>query len=442
MKKLTVFLSLFISIVAFSETYTIYVAEKGTPAAEQSSSLANDKTVFSENKIFKAFDRASEILSQKKSDTVLIKIAAGSYYGKGKTGTWSFPDTQNPQGVLKVLGGYDSTFKKRAPFDTHSILVISENRSDSVITFEGKKHALKELQLSGLTIDVAPGNKYDAKTHSLLKGTSCTSPILYFGYLETQKLIISDNIFMNSAHQVSTPLIRATNKDSVVELRNNLIFNNVYPWKADSARFRNTPKEYIIKNNSFLMNWPYNPDPTSGTVATVEVNSKDGCEKIVFEKNIFAFNYGGAIMPLYEEKRMPKMEFKSNLFYRNGALFKVKSADDGALVGKFNGSATYVTYNMSDAEDDLSYKFEKNQSFDPKFEFVAPELLAADSSSVKAQNTKANTVRSILGQNLQGGSVDIGNFAYKIPFDKDNIPFPKEEKAKVFGVQKSLVEQF
>jgi len=59
----------------------------------------------------------------------------------------------------------------------------------------------------------------------------------------------------------------------------------------------------------------------------------------------------------------------------------------------------------------------------------------ANSANVKAQNTVMNDVRRLFGQNQQGGTVAIKNYAPAMAFDPKTLPLPQEEKAKPYGVQ-------
>jgi hypothetical protein len=440
MKKIIILLLTLIATVAFSKDYTLLVATKGSDAFKNAQKMANDDTIFAHKKIFKALSQATEILNKGQADTVNIKIANGKYEGKGKAGHWEIEDIKNIKGTLRVLGGYDNAFKKRAPFDTTTQLVVSETRNQPVFQLKGKKNQLREFMFSGFVIDVSPGNKYDSKTNSLLKKSSCTHNILNFGYLETFKLTISDNVLMNGAHMAAAPLIRPAGPTAFVIVKNNFIVNNIFAWKADAAAFKNKLKKYVFRNNSFILNWPYNPDPTSGTVATLEIADKNRLEEVEIIANIFAFNVGGAIMPLYKEKRMPKLNISYNIFAGNASLFSEKSYDV-ALIGKFNGAATYSSYTLEDMEDDFSWKIEKNISGNVKIDVEIADLKAGNSNSVKAKNTNMNSLRGVLGLNKQGGKVKISNFAPKLKLDIESF-FSKEKNIKKLGVSRDLVEQF
>lgn len=441
MKIFTLLVAFLMTLSLFGKDYSILVASKKSDAFKNAKKMANGETVLKKKKIFKAINAAVEILNKGKKDTVTIKIAHGTYKGKAKMGHWEIEDIKNLKGTLRILGGYDDQFKTRAPFDTPSQLIVSENRNLPVFQMKGKKNALRELMFSGFVIDAGPGNKYDSKTNSLLKGSSCTHNIVNFGYLKTFKLQISDNVMMNGAHMAAAPLIRPASPKAIVVVKNNFFVNNVYAWKIDAANFKNKLGKYIVSYNSFIMNWPYNPDPTSGTVAALEVNSKSRLDKVMIYNNIFAYNVGGAIMPLYKEKRMPKMSIKSNIFYGNASLFTVKSYKAGALIGKFNGAATYTNYGTDDMEDDFDWDIDGNIGGNPKILIEIPKLQAANSASVTAKKTNMNELRGMLGLNKKGRNVKIKNFAPRMKLNIKSF-FHQEKNAAKLGVRRDKVKQF
>lgn len=434
--------ALLASTSAYAGDLTVLVAPKGSAAYEKAEALADGAQVIAERKLHKAFGAAAKHLEGCGPCVVQIKVAAGTYEGKGSTGQWLFPSVRNPQATLRILGGYDDVFGHRAPFAQPSVLLASENRSAPLLTFEGKNHALAELYLSGFVFDVAPGNKYDAKSNSLMRGASCTFPILAFGYLETNKLVVADNVFMNAAQRGVEPLIRAASPDAEIHVRNNFIMNNTLAWIVKSANYKNKPKRYVLQGNSFIMNWPYNPDPSTAQPAAVEIGNKYTAGEVVIEENLFAHNVGGAIMPGYDDTVGPKIAIRKNLFFGNAVLFGVKDTATGAIVGKFNRAATHGTYSAEDVEDDFEWSVEGNVSFDPKVPIALVEPGVVDPHAIHAKKTVMNDVRRLFGANVDGGKVEISNFAPRLGLDLNALPFPEESRARAFGVRADRVEQF
>ncbi len=446
---------------ARAQDVSILVPSNDAAVQAAAEKLADGKKVLYEKKLFKAFDAAATHLASCKTCTVTIKVAGGLHDGKGKVGQWVFPEVVAAQATLRILGGYDSAFAKRAPFTNPSILVTSDPRSGAVIEFEGNKHALRELMLSGFAIDVSPGNRYDKKSNSLLKGSSATRPMLAFGYLTTDKLVIADNVFMNGAHGVSAPLIRAASGSAEVVLRNNLFLNNVYTWQVKGSSGKFTIKQYLIEGNSFILNWPFNPDATTSNPGTLEIGNKSTAGEIVIKGNLFAYNIGGAIFPQWSDKQGPKISIRDNLFWQNGALFQPKNDGEGAVVGKFNGAGVYGTYDPSTVEDDFSWDTKGNVVLDPKLGIPVLKLKAVSyggagdkpAAETGGADSAADNPEDFFGVPKEDIEVDttvetddyafdgtIKNYAPHMPFNVETLPFPTEEKAKKYGADASRVK--
>ena len=359
---------------AQAATYEVLVAPRDTAAQEKAAGMADGSAVFAARKIHSAFAKAQELLAGCGDCTVHVKIAGGSYVGKARTGQWTFPDVQAPGATLRILGGYAEDFSTRDPFASPTILQVSENRSDAVLRFEGKKHALRELVVSGLTIDTSPSNSYGAQGNSLHKGGSSSFPMLALGYLTTERLVISDNVFMNAPNSVAGPLIRAMSPEAEVRVENNVFFNNVYTWVVGSGGGKHIPGRYVIAGNSFVRNWPYNPDRNTSNPGTIEIGNKYSAARVEIRGNLFAYNAGGAVHPQWDDTEGPKIAFLENLFYRNGQLFEPSSTASGAIVGKFNGSATHSVFDMIDVEDDFNWEARGNVSMDPGLTIKVPKL--------------------------------------------------------------------
>jgi hypothetical protein len=443
---------------AIAADATILVGKKGTKAAEHAATLADDKTVFAATKLHAAFAKASELLVSCKTCTVTIKVAAGAHEAKGNTGTWAFPDTVAPDATLRILGGWDARFEKRTPFATPSALVVVKPRSAAVIQFEGKKHALKELVFSGFVIDVSPGNNYDAKTNSLLKGTSSSHAVIAFGYLTTDKLVIADNVFMNAANGVGGPLIRAASAGAEVHVVNNLFLNNVMTWVVGGGGGKNTTKRYVIQGNTFALNFPYNPDATTSNPGTVEIGNKYSAASVELTGNLFAYNAGGAIFPQWDDKDGPKIAIKDNLFWKNGALFEAKTPAHGAVVGKFNRAAKHSVYDADELEEDFSWDVKGNVSFDPKLAIPVLKMKAVGQKAPAKEEKKAeeeeDSAEDYFGVETEQEDIEVDqdvemdeyadegsikNYAPRMPFNLDALPFPGADKAKKYGASPARV---
>ncbi len=437
MKSFRVWLLLLPLLVpaARAERYVLLVANRGTPAEAAGKKLADGEKVFFEVKLFKALDKAAELLKAGEH-TVTVKVAGGQQHtSQGNSGSWTVPQIVNPKGTLVIAGGYDGEWAKRDPFALASELVTVRGRG-AVLEFSPKSK-LAKLVVSGLHFDAAPSNSYDVKTNSLLKADSRSLPLVAFQSLATAHLVVADNVFLNGAHTAVNPYITPAGDASRVDIVNNLFLNNVMLMKTQTGGWG--LKTLNIKGNSFILNWPFNPDPTSSNVGALELYHSECCEELNIESNLFAFNPGGAMQHDWPEKQMPKLHLKKNLFFTNATLFGDGRGDAGLFVGKFGKSPKHLVITVEQAADDYSYDMDGNVSFDPKVPVALVDLQAADSSGVQAKKTAMNDLRGLFGVNKQGGTVAIANYAPRLAIDSQNLPFPTDEKARAYGAARERV---
>ncbi len=427
-----------------AKVFTILVGEKGTPALENAEKLANGETVFAENKIHKALGKFEEIakgcpicpqprvynMPDPKCDLdpatfceVNIKVAGGEFAGKGGKGSFEIPGIIATEVTLRLLGGYDDTFKTRNPFNTPTMI--------QGFVMDGKNHALRELTISGFFMDT--------------QGTNTHAGHVTLGYLKTNRLVFADNTFVNGGLGGIAPLIRAKTPEAEVVVRNNFFINNRVTMEADCAGWQNTCKLYTIEGNSFLGNHPLNPDPTSGTTAAMFIKENKRVGKVLVAGNLFVYNPGGAINPHGPNDKGP-IELKDNLFFENGDLFGEKAPGAAAIVVKWGGfKSDKIPWNLISLdliEDDYEWKNSGNVALDPKITFDAPKGGWASSYDVKATAGTENKIRSLVGANLKGTSLTPTNAWGPKKFDPTTLPFPQEPKAVKYGVDPKRVEQF
>ena len=429
-------LSLLTLAPALAADYLIYVAPKDTPAFSAAEAKANGTSAFAERTLQNALDKAAQLLVQPGAHTATVLIAGGDYAGKAGLGMFTVPPIKNAQATLRITGGYADDFATRQPFRKLTRLLTNEGRNQGILNLS-KQSQLAELVISGLLFDAAPSNKYDQKTNSLLKGSSRTVPLLTLELLMTDHLVIADNIFINGAQGAFEPAITPPSANTVVDITNNFFINTIKTLQigAGIGYKNNAVKEVNLRHNTFLLNWPFNPDATSSNVSAVTLYHKDGARQLNIEDNIFAFNPGGAMQHDWPNARMPGIALKRNLFFMNAALFGKGEKDAGVLAGKFGTNAKYLLPALDTIADDFGYKVEGNVSFDPKIPVALLPLKAADSASVERKNTIMNDVNRLFGVNQDGGTVKIANYAPAMAFDVTALPTPAEEKAKPYGVQ-------
>ncbi|MEE8302506.1 MAG: hypothetical protein V3S24_08745 [Candidatus Tectomicrobia bacterium] len=431
-------MAFFVASPVLANDYVIYVAPKNTTAYENAGAKANDTTVFAQRTFHRALTQAADLL-QSGSHTVTVVVAQGQYFGKAKQGIWVVPVIDNPEGTLRIVGGFNEDFSARQPFLWVSELITAEGRNGALIQIT-KKSRLKELVISGFLFDAAPSNKYDARTNSILKGQSRTYTLLSFSLLQTDHLVVDSNIFINGAHGALDPYITPLSPNTIVDITNNFFINTIKTTSTEATSFRgNTVLELNFRHNSFLLNWPYNPDATSSNVSAINLYHSGGCQTLNLEGNLFAYNPGGALQHDWPEDRMPEINLRDNLFHMNAALFGEGADNAGVIAGKFGLNPKYLILDLETVEDDFDYTVDGNVVMDPQIPIALADLQAADSYGVQRQNTIINDVRRLFGLNQDGGTVAIANYAPAMVYNPQVPPFPTVEAAKAYGVQPGVL---
>ena len=420
-----------------ASTQAILVAQRGTPAYEFAQSQANDQTVFAERKLWRALRKAAELLNEGGERTVLVAVAAGEYDGEFGGGVQKVPRIDNPQGTLRVLAGYTDDFSGRQPFALPVAVPTIRGRDGAVFQIESRT-TLRELVVSGLILDAAPSNEYDVDTNSLLKGTSQEYPLMSWAQMEAERVVIADNIFLNGAHgTVRLGMTPPRGVSGEVIVQNNFFLNNLLAFETQTygRRIGAPYGRLVVRHNSFLANFPYNPDEFSSNVSAVELHTSESFTETVFERNLFAYNAGGAFQIDWPRDRLADLTLRENLFFLNGALWGQSAAEAAVVAGKFGTSGTYRVLDLYDVEDDLDGEMAGNVALDPQIPLVLAPLMAGNTSGVQAQPTLMNDVRRLFGANTQGGTVAIANFAPQMMFDVRALPLPQNAEAEAYGVQ-------
>ena len=428
-----------LSATAFADT-TILVpsSREGRDACEDAAAAAGDDVQCARH-LTKAFMVASEAMAAGGAMTVTLKLAGGEYRGDMDGGNYAMPVFSNPQAHLVIEGGYDASFSARDPWGTPTQFLTTEARGGAYWTV-GRNTKTASLTVDGILWDMQASNKYDAKSNSLQKGGSSTHKVIKFNYWELGALTFKNNVFLNAPHRVTETLVRAADANMTITWDNNIFLNNVIPLKLESARFRNKPKLVTVKNNSFILNWSYNPDPTTGNPGSLDMGSRDAADEVVIENNLFYGNFGGAIQ--IAPDNAPTVSIKNNNFVGNGLLHGNAKPEASVVISVRNAGMNPlhgVDY-IEDITDMTSGDGTGNVSVNPGLGIaMATSVQTVDNASIKPGDTWENAVNRILGRNLDGGSVAIKDYAPKQMWNADAV-FPTQEAAKAYGAKRTIAE--
>ncbi|MEM6325745.1 MAG: hypothetical protein AAF791_01370 [Bacteroidota bacterium] len=422
---------------ADANTYAVLVAPRGTPAYEFAESNANESSVFAERKLWRGLTKAAELINEGGERTVMVLVASGVYDGQFGTGVWKVPVMDNDRATLQIMGGYNDQFNGRQPFGLTVRLQTIYGRDGAILQFEPRS-TLRELVVSGLVLDAAPSNKYDQRTNSLLKGESRHETILTLGRMTTERVVFADNVFLNGDRRAINLTWNPASDRAEVHLINNFFLNNLMALETKIYPRRTTARggRLVMRHNSFILNWPYNPDATSSNVGTIELYHRDSFRELVFERNLFAYNSGGVFQHDWPLDRMPDdIAIRDNLFFGNGALYGDGEPGAAVIAGKFGTNPIYRVLSLEDVEDDYDADMSGNVAFNPDIPVVLLPLQGVNSGNVQAEVSVMNDVRRMFGMNTDGGTVAIANFAPALTYDTRLLPLPKNEEAQAYGVQ-------
>lgn len=407
------------------------------------SAAKNGKWVKSLTKALKA---AGAALAEGGPMTVVVKVAAGDYDGDLGSGAFQFPELGNKDAELRLEGGYSDDFSRRDPFGTPTRIITVRERSAPLIQFHPSRPnpptaqmELKSLYFDGFLCDVGNSNNYDAKSNTLLKGRgTSTHVVIRFGNTKVGYFEMRNCVFINSPHRAFETLLRPAHEEVKFRFYNNVFVNCVIPVKLDSALTRGgTVKEIEVDHCSFLLNWAFNPDVSTSNPCALEIGNKNEVEKVTLTNNLFYANFGGAILAL--SKSTPPMVINNNNFVGNGLLHELAAPGAVAMVVEAGGKKQPIDVETIE-EIDFVEEAEGNVSIPPGINLSLGSPTAVDSSTIEPKESWENGLNRLLGKNLEGGKVEVNNYAPKQNYDPKNPPFPRNPEAAKYGASPSLVK--
>ena len=314
-KMSALFVFLFSHTVLSSKDY--YVSSTGTGKTASKEAPARD---------------LGYIISQLQAgDTV--HIAGGLYTGKNQNG---YDKIEVP---VSIIGGYDNSFSSRDPWGKYQTIFTGQNSSPD---FDPRARLLIELHLryktspvapppiliDGIIIDNKDRNRYTEDNLQIIrraspgehKRESPPSPGIKITAAERVSVDIRNCVFINIASATSA-LHVAGNKNSIINIHNNLILNNTGSGLHASTVFhinkeklsdaeRSSLPRFIVSRNTILFSWEYGPqDRFGGEALKVEDNIT-----ISAQNNFFGFSDAFGVDNI---RRARSFSLKDNLFLAN-----------------------------------------------------------------------------------------------------------------------------
>ena len=344
----------------------------------------------------------------------VIYIAEGVYLSKGKRGA----DEINVP--VKIYGGYDTTFTIRDPWDTYKTIFTGTNeymkltnprlyiRTDQQREANGQLSQGSQIIVDGIIFDNGPRNRYHKNKNLAIrrkaspKNGQNPSPesggIVIVGSKYTN-IAVLNCVVMNTAPTEGAISLRVFKGGKGI-IQNNFCINNTgYGIQARSGYAgsdKNLVPSFTIKNNTVLFTWKHDPIASYGGNAL----ALDQNITAIIENNTFAFAHEGGIY-----NKGANIILNNNLFTGN-SKYDYKERNATMVVEDILDEAEKIDPN-SDGNESMLIKIPVAERW-AKIYGNRVELRREDvDAAVSVTNSGANQLRSMLGLNIQGNSVNM-----------------------------------
>jgi len=342
----------------------------------------------------------------------VIHIAEGTYMSKGKRGS----DEINVP--VKIYGGYDTTFSTRNPWGEHKTIFTGVNeymklttprlyiRTDQQREKNGQLSQGSKIIVDGIIFDNGPRNRYHhnkglaIRRKASPKSGQNPSPesggIVIVGSKYTN-ITVQNCVVMNTAPTEGAISVRVF-KGGKGLIQNNFCINNTgYGIHARTGYVGNDKSlvpVFMIKNNTSLFNWKHDAIASYGGDAL----ALDQYLIATLENNVFGFGHMGGVYSKGAELTMNNNLFTGNSKYdykERNSMMKVEDIlDESEKLNQYSEGNESALIKIAVAERWATIYASRI------------EISRADvDASVRASNSGANQLRSMLGMNLQGNSV-------------------------------------
>lgn len=342
----------------------------------------------------------------------IIHIAEGVYMSKGKRGS----DEINVP--VKIIGGYDTSFKNRDPWGNHKSIFTGTNEYMKLTTpriyIRTDQQREKNNQLSqgsvivvdGIIVDNGPRNRYHQKKGLAIrrKGSPKTqenpSPesggIVIVGSKYTN-IAVQNCVVMNTAPTEGAISIRVKKGGKGI-IQNNLTVNNTgYGIHARTGYVGSDAASipsFLIRHNTSLFNWKHDAIASYGGNAL----ALDRNLTATLENNVFGFGHMGGVY-----NKGAKIKMNNNLFTGN-SKYDYQEINDKMKVEDIVDEADNIDPG-STGNESLLIKIPVGKRWAKIYGNRQEISRAQVDASVSASNSGANQLRSMLGLNLRGNDV-------------------------------------
>ncbi len=344
----------------------------------------------------------------------VIRIAGGTYLGRGKTGADVIlvPVT--------ILGGFSEDFATRDPWGKHKTILSGDNLSKNWVNnprlmidlMKYRERDNAPIVVDGLIVDDAGRNRYAAGKQQMIvrlaDPKTGKNPTPGFGGIVVRasrclggpwSITVQNCIVLNSAPTQGAMSVSG-HQSSKIRIRNNIVINNTGTGIILGTKFRprdgkNVPS-FVVENNTVLFTWKYSPSSQSFSGNSIKV---DPDTVSVLRHNVlgFADKYG----------------------IHNAAKGNITLIEN-VIVG--NIAADYLEFDtkmaLEDIEDEADLLGDDTEG-NVQIKLPVPvgqEWLQlwggrvlidrnAAEADIKAQKSAVNDIRSMLGLPLQAGTV-------------------------------------
>ncbi len=340
-----------------------------------------------------------------------VFIAEGTYLGRGKNGH---------DGItvpVEIYGGWDTSFEKRDPWGAHRTILSGDNHSAnfdggyrlSIDLSKWRKNAEHRIVVDGIIVDNGDRNRYATEAQNkIIRSANPKSgemPTPESGGISVAPWKLGDATVRNCIVMNTSPTDGAFSiwghQASEIVVENNLAINNT--GNGFSLHTSWHPREgqdipvFTFTNNTSLFNEKHDPMATYGGAAL----KLESDTQITATHCVFAFNdyYG-----VDNAKRAQGVILNTN------ALAGNLVADYLEFDTKMNLDVLEdEAENLDEAEENVAAEFQIPVPAEWTARYAARVVIDrnAAEADVEVIDNWENSVRSILGLNLQGTNLTV-----------------------------------